>query len=400
MKFILIPICFGLTICMNLFGQSDTMKMFIFGHSLIDHRPPINPTPSDETTVPHWLYLLSQEANKNYAGGGQYGFLPQHANVPPISQWGYDIVPGVWESDTEAFADADINTIMITAGNFIQWQAPDEEYYSDPGITPISATETIIDWLGQQEDSLRIYIYENWPDMAGFLNNGFPPSETEFDSYNAETNGAFHDWWISYHDALLLSRPDENIKMIPVGPIMSKLHTDLLPLAIPTTELYEDDAPHGRATTYFLAGLITYMAVNEQKAPSSYNVPTIVHSAIQNNYVDIVDFIWAELLDFNDDNGESRVFFSDISAQTDLELSALDLTLYPNPTQGLFQISGALSEYIIDILDANGNVYQSLDVNQSTLTIDINGLPAGTYFLRVRHQNYGSMSVEKILKLN
>jgi len=400
MKFILIPICFSLTLSLNLFGQTDTMKMFIFGHSLIDHRPPLVPTPSDETTVPHWLYLLADEANQDYAGGGQYGFLPQHANVPPISQWGYDIVPGVWESDTELFSEADITTIMITAGNFIQWQAPDEDYYSDPGITPISATETIVDWVGQQEDSLRIYIYENWPDMAGFLNNGFPPSQTEFDAYNTETTGAFHDWWITYHDALLLSRPDEKIRMIPVGPIISKLHTNLIPQSIPLDELYEDDAPHGRASTYFLASLITYMAVYEQKAPASYNVPSIVHSAIQNNYEDIVDFIWAELLDFNDANGESRVFFDDLSVESDLELSEFDLTLYPNPTQGLFQISGSLNEYIIDILDASGNVYQSLDVNQSSLTIDINNLPAGTYFLRVRHQNYGSLNVEKILKLN
>lgn len=400
MKFILIPICFSLTMSINLFGQTDTMKMFIFGHSLIDHRPPLVPTPSDETTVPHWLYLLADEGNQDYAAGGQYGFLPQHANVPPISQWGYDMVPGVWESDTELFSEADITTIMITAGNFIQWQAPDEDYYTDPGISPVSATETIVDWVGQQEDSLRIYIYENWPDMAGFLNNGFPPSQTEFDSYNAETTGAFHDWWISYHDALLLSRPDEKIRMIPVGPIISKLHTDLIPQTIPLDELYEDDAPHGRASTYFLASLITYMAVYEQKAPASYNVPSIVHSVIQNNYSTIVDFIWAELLDFNDSNGESRVFYSDITSFPDLELTAFDLTLFPNPTQGLFQINGTLSEYIIDILDSNGTVFQSLDVNQISLTIDINDLPAGTYFLRVRHQNHGSLKVEKILKLN
>ena len=400
MKFFLIPMCFALLLTNSLLGQNDTMKMFIFGHSLIDHRPPLVPTPSNETTVPHWIHILAEEANQNYAAGGQYGFLPQHANLPPIAQWGYDIVPGVWESDTEPFSDADITTVMITAGNFVQWQAPNEEYYSDPGVSPLSATGTIVDWVEQEEDSVKYYIYENWPDMAGFLNNGFPPSSNEFDLYNEETTGAFHDWWIEFHDSLLISHPDEKIRMIPVGPIISKIHTDLLPMAIPLSELYEDDAPHGRASTYFLAGLITYMAVYEQQAPANYIVPSIVHSEIKNNYATIVNLIWNELINFNDANGDNRVFLDDVTPIADLGLADIDITLYPNPTQGLFQISGTLSEYQIDILDVNGNVFRNLSGNQSNLTIDINDLPGGTYFLRVIHQNHGSLKMEKILKLN
>ena len=33
------------------------VRNYIFGHSLIVHTPPQFPTPSDETTVPHWLTL-------------------------------------------------------------------------------------------------------------------------------------------------------------------------------------------------------------------------------------------------------------------------------------------------------------------------------------------------------
>ncbi|MFK7936086.1 MAG: T9SS type A sorting domain-containing protein, partial [Saprospiraceae bacterium] len=294
---------------LQLSAQTDPMKMFIFGHSLLDHRPPINPTPSNETTVPHWLFLLAQEAGYDYAAGGQYGFLPQHANVPPIAQWGYDLVPGVWESDTEPFSAADITTVLLTAGNFVQYQPPTEEYFSDPGITPINATETVFDWVDQQESGVRFYIYENWPDMAAFLNNGFPASTAEFANYNNFTLGEFHDWWIEYHDALLQSRANLEVKMIPVGPILSKIHTDLLAGQIPVSELYEDDAPHGRATTYFLASLITYMAVYEKQAPTNFTVPNIVHQTVRDNYANLVTFIWNELNAFNTTNGDSRVFF-------------------------------------------------------------------------------------------
>ncbi|MEL7162501.1 MAG: hypothetical protein AAFN92_17215, partial [Bacteroidota bacterium] len=285
-------------------------RLFIFGHSLIDHRPPAIPTPSDETTVPHWLYLLAAEAGHTAAVGGQYGFLPQHANVPPISQWGYDIVPGVWESDTEAFSEADVNTILLTAANFAQWQGPDQEYPGDPGVTPINATAAVFDWVNRQEPGVSYFIYENWPDMAPYLGAGMPPTPTEFAAYNAYTRGEFHDWWLTYQDSVLLRLPALQPRMIPVGPTLVKLLTDpALGLDdIPLPELYEDDAPHGRASLYFLAALITYAAVYEEPAPAGYVPPSIVHPDIRSAYAAINDTIWSELLAFNDAAGNSRVY--------------------------------------------------------------------------------------------
>ncbi len=291
-------------------AQVDTTRMFIFGHSLLDHRPPAIPTPSDETTVPHWFHLLTEHDNNYFEIAGQYGFLPQHANLPPFAQWGYDIVPGAWESDTEDFSEADFNQILITAGNFMQWQGPDEPYPGEGGMTPISATEEIVDWLEVQEDSLGIYIYENWPDMAPYISGeSFPPSEMEFENYNDYTTGEFHDWWLEYQDSLLLSRPDINVRMIPVGPIMAQLFRDTILTEIPILDLYEDNAPHGRPTVYFVASLITYMAVHNEIAAMDYDVPPIVNSIVEDNYEALVNYIWNELNDFNDDSGLSRVFY-------------------------------------------------------------------------------------------
>lgn len=306
MKYLLLILTF---LCTCGPAQAQTHEgLFIFGHSLIDHRPPLIPTPSNETTVPHWLYLLANEAGNSVAAGGQYGFLPQHANVPPISQWGYDLVPGVWESDTEPFSSADVSTVIITAGNFVQYQPPNEEYFGDPGVTPINATETVFDWVEAQKPGTKYYIYENWPDMAGFLANGFPPTSTEFDSYQQETLGDFHDWWITYHDALLTSRPDLNVRMIPVGPIIAKIIDGPLADQIPVTDFYEDDAPHGRPNLYFLAALITYAAIFEEQAPATYTPPDLIHPDLRNNYAAINAFIWNELHAFDTPAGDSRVF--------------------------------------------------------------------------------------------
>lgn len=289
---------------------TTSLRTFIFGHSLIVHDPPAIATPSNETSIPHWMAELSTVANFEYAVGGQYGFLPQHANLPPISQWGFDSAAGAWESDTETFSEASFNSILLTAGNFVQYQSATTPYDGDnPNNTsPVSATVAIFDWVETQESDVSYYIYENWPDMAGFLNNGVPASVTEFENYNDYTLSEFHNWWLAYHETVLQQRPDLNVKMIPVGPIISMLLTETDLANIPFSELYEDDAPHGRPTIYFLAGLITYMAMYGVEAPADYEVPNTVHELVHTNYEITVDFIWQELESFKDVEGNSLVF--------------------------------------------------------------------------------------------
>ena len=63
-------------LCMNIsqgivHAQIDDVRLYAFGHSLIDHRPPAIPTPSDETTILHWMYQIAQDAGHTFAAGGQ-----------------------------------------------------------------------------------------------------------------------------------------------------------------------------------------------------------------------------------------------------------------------------------------------------------------------------------------
>lgn len=388
------------------FAQIDSVRMYIFGHSLLDHRPPINPTPSDETTVAHWMHLLSEDQGDFYGATGQYGFLPQHDNLPPFSQWGYDIVPPVWESEMEPFADADFTTVFLTAGNFMQWQGPEEPYPGEGGVTPVSATETIIDWVDVQEEEITIYIYENWPDMAPYISS-FPPTDAEFEAYNDYTLGDFHDWWIEYQDALLESRPEINIRMIPVGPIMAKLFRDTILTDIPVTELYEDDAPHGRPTVYFLASLISYMAIHNMPADENYDVPDIIHADVEANYADLIDFIWDELNAFNDNNGDSRVFAEDtslpvemydfhaVSVEGDIILSWTTATELENRGFEVQYASNGLDFESLGFVEGNGT-------SQSAHTYSFNHHSArsGDHFYRLKQiDQQGSYSMSPIIHI-
>jgi len=175
---------------------TTSLSTYIFGHSLLVHDPPLYATPSNETTVPHWLAELSSTAQFEFSVAGQYGFLPQHANLPPISQWGFDRAISAWESDLEPFSEANFNSILITAGNFVQYQSARSPYDGNnpTNTSPFMATLDILDWVDEQEPGTSIYIYENWPDMAPFLSNGIPASSIEFNAYHNYTLREFHDW--------------------------------------------------------------------------------------------------------------------------------------------------------------------------------------------------------------
>lgn len=362
-------------------SQSDSIRCFIFGHSLLDHRPPAIPTPSDETTVPHWIYLFAQYAGKGFAAGGKYGFLPQHADNPPFSQWGYDIVPPVWDSDNETFKEANIDRVIITAANFMQWAGPDRPYPGNPGrYSPISASEVIIDWL-VENGAPKISIYENWPDMSTFLNGGtFPPNETQWDAYWDHTRGHFHDWWITYQDSLISSRRAVNIRMIPVGPILEKLiHNGPLE-NIPITDLFEDDAPHGRPNIYFLAAMITYMGIFEEKIPDGYEAPQLIHPTIADNFDALSEIIWQDLILFNDPKGKSRVFCPTTTATAEVKDHSKAPTVFPNPVSQQLHWKNADGFTKFRLFNSNGQVQAVQEIGPAG-KMEIEHLPPGFYII-------------------
>ncbi len=259
--------------------RTDDMRLYIFGNSTINHA-----TDTPETAVPYWLSGLSDAAGYDYAFDGQF------SSLPVVPNWGFAGVPGAW---TGSFAGSDFNTVLITERNFVQYVSPTTPL-SD-GTSAVDAALEIVDFVQAQEPGTDIFVYESWPDMAPFLANGFPPSASEWAAYNAYAQGEFHDWWLEYISELEARRPDVNITMIPVGPILSRLLTETELSQIPVTDLYSDDAPHGTATLYFLATLVTYAGIYGEGASATFEIPASVHPLVRENYGEILDFIDAEL---------------------------------------------------------------------------------------------------------
>ena len=74
-----------------------------------------------------------------------------------------------------------------------------------------------------------------------------------------------------------------------------------------------------------------------------------------------------------------------------------DVKIFPNPVSGYFMITGSLLDYTVQIIDANGIVFQTLTGN-STIIINTATLPNGMYFVRVASNMNGTVHVEKIIK--
>lgn len=268
--------------------QKSDIRSYIFGNSLINHL-----TEEEETTVPFWLYQLAQKADMRYEVEGQWGFLRDFATeLPPLANWSFQDIQKYWDPEQKPFSQANFNTILINPTNFIQYRPPNAPY--DDGdsdnVSPLSATLTVFDWVDAAQPDMDYFVYEGWADMGDFIRN-FPPEKVKLRPYHKHILGPSHDWYELYIKQLKTARPKLNITLIPVAPILSKLLTQTPLSEIAIHDLYTDNAPHGTATLYFLASLITYKSLYGQNAPLDYKVPVTVHTQVRENYAKIIDFI-------------------------------------------------------------------------------------------------------------
>lgn len=83
---------------------------------------------------------------------------------------------------------------------------------------------------------------------------------------------------------------------------------------------------------------------------------------------------------------------------TDVLLNPADIILFPNPTPSIFNISGILKTYSIQILDATGKIFMEYEQMSGTIQIDISNLPNALYFIKIQHDESQTCLLQKILK--
>ncbi len=264
---------------------AESLSLYVFGNSLVHHL-----SESDETAVPHWLAVFARAAGKEFSADGRWGFMRDFAREGPKQQWSFKEVTSAWAG--QGFAETGYDVVMFNPANFIQYQGPEEPYRNDKpeGASPVSAALELI----EKTQPRRLVLYEGWSAMGSFIWT-FPPSQRRLRKYLRHNEGDYHQWYVSYVDALAEARPDVQIELLPVARVLSILLDEGILQGLKAEDLYVDDSPHGTATLYFLAGAISYVGLFQAPLPSQVDIPETIHPLVRERFDKISETIHAEL---------------------------------------------------------------------------------------------------------
>ncbi|WP_420569056.1 calcium-binding protein [Thalassovita sp.] len=278
MRFLILTLTFCLMLPGLAQAQRDSVKVFFFGNSLVEHV-----SDTHETSTMYWLGYITNEARKDFAADGMFGFLREYGRkLPAKAQWSVPGVEPAWRGDmTRSGYDA----VVLTPTNFIQYKPADEQYdWQNPGnISPLDASRQVLDWVRTNSPDSRLFIYEGWADMDGVVRK-FPPSARQLRKYHRFNGDDYHDWYLDYLQMLQAAYPDAPPKLIPVASVLSQVFAMDELEGLKATDLYTDDAPHGTPTMYFLAAMVTYAALYDVAPPAVMVLPASIHPLIRANY--------------------------------------------------------------------------------------------------------------------
>lgn len=85
--------------------------------------------------------------------------------------------------------------------------------------------------------------------------------------------------------------------------------------------------------------------------------------------------------------------------QSEYHVQDNSITMGPNPSTGSVTIDGDFSYAMIQVLDSSGMIVQDHSNASTPLTINLDGLPNGLYFIRIQSQLHSRMEVVRILKM-
>ena len=260
-------------------------SLYIFGNSLVNYAEG-----GTLTNVPVWMNRFAQFDGNSLSVEGGYGFLRNFADAEePNTDWGFDGVAEVYDSERTSFAEVAFDNVLITPANFIQEQSPDTAYF-DGDRSPLEATRQIVDGLTQTQPGARIFIYEGWADMGPFASDG-NPNPDQLAAYHAYNTGDYHDWYVSLTEQVQASFPGSEVTLIPVASVLSELLSSQPLSEIPVEDLYVDSAPHGTETIYFLASMTTYAALYGTVPPADFGVPEVIHPEVAINFAEVAQTV-------------------------------------------------------------------------------------------------------------
>jgi hypothetical protein len=91
---------------------------------------------------------------------------------------------------------------------------------------------------------------------------------------------------------------------------------------------------------------------------------------------------------------------TDVTSGPDAELGAstdmkIRWDVYPNPTQGMLQISASVKEVQVELMDLQGRVIETHRMEDNSMNLDLSERARGTYLIRMIHKT--DMHIERVI---
>ncbi|MEM9058957.1 MAG: hypothetical protein AAGD13_00720 [Pseudomonadota bacterium] len=247
----------------------------------------------NRTSYPYWVQQFVDADGDAWQFNGTFGFVSEEwaAGVFDVANSRY-LPPdpfGIFLGEADQkdgnsfntwpeFVAAGFSDIVIgNVHNFIYASDPDTVgQLGAEGVSPVDAASNLYVGYETNAPGSAYHYYNHW--IQGHLYWSAPadPTGPERDAWNADNGGLYAQW----HDDVILHVREDNpaltIGYIDVARVMSNVLAQAPMSAVPSSDLFDDSAPHGEPTLYWLAAAIWYRFVYGADAPAISNADLVL----------------------------------------------------------------------------------------------------------------------------
>ncbi len=363
--------------------HAQATKTYYVGHSLTDQIPDMLQSLSDDDTAVDFDWLMQSIPGAPLSWNWEE---VTRQNNPPIPPHYYD-----YYEPTHGLQAGDYDVLVLTESVPRHLNIIDLTYiYAD----------SFYQYATQYNPDIRIYIYEVWHCLLSGTPNG---CAWDVDS-NPWRQRLTDDlpMWESVVDTLNAKySPTIPVCLIPGGQGLARLYDSIQVGAVPgisnITQLFNDNIHLTDVGKYFMACI--HFASIHGKSPvgltnqtqvwwgGDFDPPTPAQA------LKFQEIAWETVLDYPANCLPN-------STAVDVFLEQDNIKLLPNPTDQIFEIEGLIGSYTIEILNAQGNLHQTITSASNRVEIDLQDLPNGLYFIKIQNDLTNVLSMQKILKQN
>ena len=278
-----------------------TQDVYAFLNSLHNHDAGAGDA---NTSTGNWVRRLAVAApngGNTYTLGWQFGFAAPGGwtTLPRSSQ--QEVAPNVYINDpgNPSWNGAtNIETVELVPDNFFGPLVPPDQPNVEGWVYTTRFLHHIDNWQANAPNPNRVYaVHGGWPLLSGNFGTVSSQSPAQRAAYIAHALGPYQAWLDSLTSLLQAARPSLTIRQFGINRASMLALRDTVLGTLTTAELFEDHAPHGRSTMYFVNAIANYIELFNEKPPANFafNPAWNVHPTVTGNYQAIVDYIWSVL---------------------------------------------------------------------------------------------------------